>query len=78
MGNKIKLLWDFRGPDALKTAEHFLIHLNEFVERESVVAEKTDIEKHTDMFVSTILITESSYLEILKNALKPSRGQKVV
>ena len=31
MERQIKLIWDFRGPDALKTAEHQEIHLKEFI-----------------------------------------------
>ena len=30
---KLKLIWDFRGPDALKTAEHHEIHLKEYSAR---------------------------------------------
>ena len=28
---KLKLIWDFRGPDALKIAQHHEIHLKEFI-----------------------------------------------
>ena len=31
---KIKLIWDFRGQAAAKTAEHHEIHLKEFLETE--------------------------------------------
>ena len=31
--NKIRLVWDFRGADALKTAEHQLTHLVEFYDK---------------------------------------------
>jgi hypothetical protein len=30
MERKIKLIWDFRGPTAAKTAEHHEIHLKEY------------------------------------------------
>ena len=33
---KIKLLWDFRGPDALETAKHHTIHLKEFAAIENL------------------------------------------
>ena len=29
---KLKLIWDFRGPASLKTAEHHLIHLKEYIQ----------------------------------------------
>ena len=28
---QLKLIWDFRGPDALKIAEHHVIHLKEYI-----------------------------------------------
>ena len=31
MNRKIKLIWDFRGPVAAKTAEHHEIHLKEYI-----------------------------------------------
>ena len=33
---KAKLVWNFSGEGALKTAEHHLIHLKEYAEREEV------------------------------------------
>ena len=36
---KIKLIWDFRGEAAAKTAEHHLIHLNEYLENEKIILE---------------------------------------
>jgi len=36
MEKKIKLIWDFRGPTAKKTAEHHTIHLKEYIESEEL------------------------------------------
>ena len=36
MENKIRLVWDFRGADSFKTAEHQLIHLVEFMIKEDI------------------------------------------
>ena len=33
---KIKLIWDFRGQAARKTAEHHEIHLKEFIQAEKL------------------------------------------
>ena len=38
MSRQIKLIWDFRGAAAAKTAEHHEIHLKEYIE-----AEKLDV-----------------------------------
>ena len=35
MTRKIKLIWDFKGHFAAKTAEHHEIHLKEFLEKEN-------------------------------------------
>ena len=36
MNQKIKLIWDFKGEDAKKIAEHHQIHLKEFGLKESI------------------------------------------
>ena len=36
MKNKIRLVWDFRGLDSFKTAEHQLTHLVEFMKQEKI------------------------------------------
>ena len=36
MESKIRLVWDFRGDDSLKTAEHQLTHLVEFMKKEDI------------------------------------------
>ena len=33
---KIKLIWNFRGPDAAKIAEHHEIHLKEYIQIEKI------------------------------------------
>ncbi len=42
-----RFLWDFFGRDAQKTAEHFLIHLNGFLEREQL-QQSTGVEKEAE------------------------------
>jgi len=34
MERQIKLIWDFRGPNALLTAQHHEIHLKDFIKTE--------------------------------------------
>ncbi len=36
MENKIRLVWDFRGEDALKTTEYQLTHLIEFMKKKDI------------------------------------------
>ena len=45
MPKKIKLLWDFRGPDAKKTAKHHTIHLKDFARVENLTFHEIDIQE---------------------------------
>ena len=36
MKRKIKLIWQFSSNDALKIADHHLVHLNEYILREEI------------------------------------------
>tara|TARA_B100000886_G_C20174704_1_gene387567 strand:+ start:225 stop:359 length:135 start_codon:yes stop_codon:yes gene_type:complete len=38
MNKKVKLIWNFNGIDALKIADHHLVHLNEYISREEIDA----------------------------------------
>lgn len=74
MNRKIRLIWNFRGPDALETAKHHVIHLKEFAENNNLFYEKVDtIVENNYLSIAFIIINESE-LSIYKNALKPDRG----
>ena len=45
MKRKIKLLWDFRGEDALETAKHHTTHLKEFATLEKLPFHEIDIQE---------------------------------
>ena len=36
MSKKAQLIWNFKGQDGLKTAEHHLVHLKEFAQMEAL------------------------------------------
>lgn len=72
---KLKLIWDFKGPDAEKTAAHHLIHLNEYVKNEKVTFIATGVEKIGDTHHIAYLALEEVYMPPVRNALKPHRGQ---
>ena len=71
----IKLIWDFRGPNAARIAEHHAKHLDEFIQTESIPSSSTGIEAHSDMFHSAYMITERERMQDLRDRLKPHRGQ---
>ena len=74
---RVKLIWDFRGPDAKKIAEHHIIHLNEFSAKESIIFENTGLIKLSDFMYSASVEINKIDLDKVKNALKPHRGQRV-
>jgi hypothetical protein len=75
MSRKIKLIWDFRGEAAAKTAEHHAIHLNEYLEKEKLTLEKTGFEILNEMHVIAFVVVEEKDMIRFRDALKPHRGE---
>ena len=75
MSRKIKLLWDFRGEDATKTAKHHTIHLKEFAEAENLAYHEIGIQEKNPMLASAFITVNESDMKIFRNALKPHRGE---
>ncbi len=74
---KIKLIWDFQGSDAKKIAEHYLIHLEEFIIREKLINHETGIEHiNNSYFIAYMSLSESGMI-VVRDALKPHRGEYV-
>ena len=72
MNRKIKLIWDFRGPDSFMTATHYLRHLKEsplFSPDRSTGVETVN-ESHCIAF---LLISESE-IPRFRDTLKPHRA----
>lgn len=72
---KLKLIWDFRGPNALKTAEHHEIHLKEYILIHKLDIIITGVEKLSDMHAITFLAVNENDMKPIRDALKPHRGQ---
>ena len=75
MNRKIKLLWDFRGPDAKETAKHHTIHLKEFSTLENLNFDEINIRESNPMLVSAFIIVDEKDMKTYRDALKPHRGQ---
>jgi hypothetical protein len=75
MERKIKLLWDFKGPDALETAKHHCIHLKEFAQIESLDYHEVDYNQLNEMFTVAFITVDESNMKIFRDALKPHRGE---
>lgn len=77
MSDTIRLIWDFRGPAAKGTAEHHVIHLNEFMQREQLENRGAGITQHSEMWCAAYLDVPAADMKTVRDALKPQRGQKV-
>jgi len=71
----IKLVWEFRGMDALGTAKHHIIHLKDFSEREKLAYYKSDIEILSETVVIAYLKVEEPDAQKIYGMIKPDRGE---
>lgn len=74
---KIKLIWDFRGPTSSQTAAHFKIHLIEFFATGQMLLLESGVESVNEVHHYTFAVIDKQYLEAIKSAMKPTRGQLV-
>jgi len=75
VNRKIKLIWDFRGPAAEKTAEHHEKHLKEFIVFEKLDLDITGYEHINEMYSIAYMVVEESNMIAMRDALKPHRGE---
>lgn len=75
MNRKLKLIWDFRGPSAEKTAEHHCIHLKEFAIIENLHYHEINFSKISEMHTIAYIIVDEIDMKTYRDALKPHRGQ---
>lgn len=74
MSRKIKLVWDFYGGDAKGTAEHHVIHLKQFMDREGLTLLASAVEESIEIhYMATMTVNEEDVLK-LRDALKPHRA----
>ncbi len=75
MKQHIKLIWDFRGPDALQTAKHHEIHLKDFIKKEGISGRDiTGVEELSDMHSIAFWVIKDSEIKIFRDILKPHRA----
>ena len=75
MEEKIRLIWDFRGPDCEKIAKHYKIHLSEFLSaNNSIYFDFNDkkITEHHHLVCFTVL---KGSMKDFRDKLKPNRGE---
>lgn len=72
---KLKLIWDFRGPDAERTAQHHAIHLKEYLVNNTISPNITGCEAITNQHYIAYLVVKERHMPQVRDALKPHRGQ---
>ncbi len=72
---KIKLIWDFRGPDAAKIAEHHEIHLKEYINLEKISLNITGNEIINELYAIAFMVVAQENMIAVRDALKPHRGE---
>lgn len=72
---KIKLIWDFRGPSADKTAAHHEVHLKEYIAIEKLPLEITGYEILSDMHAIAFMVVTDAEMIQVRDALRPHRGE---
>ena len=75
MQRKIKMIWDFRGPAAAKTAEHHEIHLKEYILIEKLPLQITGFEIISDMYAIAFMVVTDDNMIAVRDALKPHRAE---
>ena len=72
---RLKLIWDFRGPDALKTAQHHEIHLKDYIKIKELDLTKTGFESLNELHAIAYMVIPENEMKPIRDALKPHRGQ---
>ena len=75
MKGKIKLIWDFRGPVAGKTAEHHEKHLKEFILVEGLYLNITGYQHLNEIYSLAFMVVSEENMITVRDALKPHRGE---
>ena len=75
MARKIKLIWDFRGPEALEIAKHHVIHLEEFALKDELFFFETNVEPVNELYCIAYITVKEEDMIKYRDALMPHRGE---
>ena len=75
LDRKIKLIWDFKGLAAAKTAEHYEKHLQEYIFHEELKFDTTGFTHISDMHSIAYLVVAEFEMTQARDDLKPHRGE---
>ena len=71
---KIRVIWDFYGPQSKGTAEHHVIHLKQFMDKESLDFTESDIAETDENHCMAFIDVSEKDVYIVRDALKPHRA----
>lgn len=72
---QLKLIWDFRGPDAHKIAQHHEKHLLEYCRQEQTAHLNTGCDILNEHHSIAYMVVNEDEMKPIRDALKPHRGQ---
>ena len=74
---KVKLIWDFRGVDTQKMAEHYNKHLVEFFESKKINLIESGFTKVSEIYYLTYAIINELDVNNVKDVIKPHRAMLI-
>lgn len=77
MEKKIKLIWDFHGPESKEIAQHHERHLKEFIIKKKFQSHLTGVDSFDDSYSTAYLIVNEEDMIEIRDLLKPNRGEWV-
>lgn len=72
----LRFHWDFFGPDAVPTAEHFVKHLHQFCDKEGIV-ERSAWTTALPARCTATLECDEQHMILVRDRLKPKRAERV-
>ncbi len=75
MERNIKLIWDFRGPSAAKTAAHHTIHLQEYIATHKLDFPITGTSPVSEMHCIAFMVVNEGSMISIRDALRPHRAE---
>lgn len=72
----LRFHWDFFGPDAEATAEHFCKHIGEFCLAEGIVAHRA-FTAPAGMRCTASLECDEAHLVLVRDRLRPKRAERL-
>tara|TARA_B100000949_G_scaffold192289_1_gene176185 strand:+ start:369 stop:620 length:252 start_codon:yes stop_codon:yes gene_type:complete len=75
MSKKIKLIWDFKGPEAAKIAEHHSKHLLDYaLSEKNFNTDLIGVENINDMQSLAYIVVDEPQMRVVRDKLRPHRG----